>query len=191
MVKGLIGIWFAGIFAMAWKGVFDVEGLPLPILLAVAIPIATFLLWTGLSKSFREWISALDVRPLVLLHAFRMLGFAFIILYYYKIIPGSFALKAGLGDMVAAVWAWSLGTRLFQNRVHGTKELWAWNVFGVLDFAVALFFGIAGRTPIDGSTITTGDMGLFPQTLIPTFLVPFFVITHLVIFFHLFKSDKR
>jgi hypothetical protein len=94
-------------------------------------------------------------------------------------IPASFALPAGIGDIVVGVTAFIL--------VVGFREIPRWGVLlvitiGALDFLSAFFFGF---TSFEGPAQLFADgfdnqTNLFPTGLIPIFLVPYAISFHVL-----------
>ena len=184
-----VGIaWFLVVTAMALTNSFDaaVGERPLLILFAVTAPVLIFSLsYLGIT-AFRQWVLALDMRHLILLHSWRMVGMGFVFLYFHDRLPALFALPAGLGDAMAAVGAIFLGIAMYESPESvSRRRILAWNTFGLADFVIAVSLGVMTRTDevlhISGS-VGSETMGVFPLALIPAFAVPFYVITHLVIF---------
>jgi hypothetical protein len=150
---------------------------PLPILLAVVVPLAAFLVWMGISPGFRRFVLSLDPRVLTLMHAWRLGGFAFLTLYTYGILPGLFALPAGLGDM--AIGATAPFIALGWMGASHRRAFLRWQVLGILDLVVAVsmgaltsFFAPVGPRPF--------AMSVLPLSLIPTFAVPLLLILHII-----------
>lgn len=183
--------WFALILATALSGGFyasDGER-PLTLLLAIALPVVVFGIAYSSSRDFREWALALDMRRLILLHSWRMIGIGFVFLYFYDRLPAVFAFPAGIGDAMTAVAALFLGIALYENASAITaNRVFLWNTFGLVDFFVAIATGVLART---GDVLhfaghpASDIMGDFPLAMIPGFAVPFFMITHLIIYMQL------
>ena len=180
--------WFLLAAAISLAGGFDaaVGEKPVAILLAIAAPILTFWLAYARVPAFRKWLLGLDMRHLILLHSWRMIGMGFVFLYFHDLLPALFALPAGLGDAMAAVGAIFLAIALYDNAsAVSRKRIFAWNTFGLVDFIVAVSMGVLTRTGevfhISGAA-GSEIMGIFPLALIPAFGVPFYIITHLVIY---------
>src|SRR5215472_8524186 len=80
---------------------------PLPILFGLATPLALFFgAYFGWS-AFREFILGADLRLVTAIQGWRWAGLGFLSLYAHGVLPGLFALPAGLGDMAigfAAPW---------------------------------------------------------------------------------------
>ena len=78
---------------------------PIPLAVAIAAPLLLFFGWLRLSRVFREFIYALDLRLVVAMQGWRWAGLGFLSLYAHKVLPAVFALPAGLGDMAVGLTA--------------------------------------------------------------------------------------
>ena len=177
--------WFLLIVSLGAVGAFSGPPgkPPLPIAIAFAAPVALFLAWMRLSRSFREFVSSLDLRLVVGMQAWRFAGLGFFFLYAHKVIPAVLAVPAGLGDMAVAVTApWMVLALLHNPGLATGRAFVRWNLLGILDFVVAMGIGALGAMFATGRTgeISTAPMVMLPQLLIPAFLVPFFFILHIV-----------
>ena len=179
LTLGLIAAWFAFSFAASTQHLYVTKAPnpPLPILLAVVVPIAIFLLWIGISPEFRRFVFSLDPRTLTLLHAWRLGGFTFLTLYAYGILPGLFALPAGLGDMAVGATAPFVALRLADSN-HRTTFL-RWQTLGILDLVVAVSMGGLVSFLAPGGPRPFA-MSVLPLSLIPTFAVPLLLIFHII-----------
>jgi hypothetical protein len=181
-----LGAWFVLILAIGATGALSPVGGGAPALgLTVVLPIATLVWAYRALPSVRHAMAATPLPALIGLHAIRVLGFAFIILYAEGRLPAPFAPSAGWGDVfmgaTALPLAWAV-TR-FGARVRPLVVLW--NALGVADLVVALTLGPLSAPgplqvfvgPPDSSPMTT-----LPWLIIPGFLVPILLFTHIVIF---------
>ena len=179
LTLGLIAAWFAFSFVASTQHLYVTRASnpPLPILLAVVMPIAVFLVWIGISPEFRRFVFSLDPRTLTLLHAWRLGGFTFLTLYAYGILPGLFALPAGLGDMAIGATAPFVALRLASPN-HRTTFL-RWQALGILDLVVAVSMGglVSFLAPVGPRPFA---MSVLPLSLIPTFAVPLLLILHII-----------
>ncbi len=150
---------------------------PLPLLLAVLIPISVFSAWYLRSKPFREFILSLDPRTLTLVQSWRIAGYAFVVLYAYRILPGIFALPAGWGDIFIGATALPIAARLAAQRRRTSFILW--QILGMTDLVTAVSTGALARF-IAPQEISTQPMTMLPLSLIPTFAVPLFFILHII-----------
>ena len=190
VVTALIAAWFGAVLAASLTGTFEVPAgeLPLPILTALAIPLALFATGYRFLPSFRDFVLHLDLRPLILLHAFRTVGAGFLLLAAFDVLPLAFSIPAGVGDLIAAAGALVVGVALYTPRGLSRRWLTRWNSFGIADFIVAVatgtLSGTGGLLHFNGS-VSSDAMGSFPLVLIPAFFVPLFLITHLIVLIHL------
>jgi len=178
--------WFAAALAASLAGAFatPADQPPVATLAAVILPIAAFVGLYNSLPAFRSLVLGLDLRPLVLLHAFRTVGLGFIFVAALGGLPWVFAIPAGLGDAAAAVGALVVGLALFSRAGASRQFIGAWNAFGLADFIVAVVIGTLARS--GGSLHFAGTppsdaLGVFPVALIPAFAVPLYVITHLIV----------
>jgi hypothetical protein len=185
LTAGLIAVWFLSALVASAFHVFKTpaDKPPLPLLLAVLIPIAVFWVWYGTSKSFKAYVLSLNPRTLTIIHSWRIAGFVFLVLYTYGILPGVFALPAGWGDIAIGATALLVGTKL--STARHKKSFIAWQLLGVTDLVTAITLGAAGRfiapQELAGPHgITTSPMTVLPLSLIPTFAVPFLLILHII-----------
>ncbi len=178
---GLITAWF--VLALAASALHLFQGPPgrppLGILLAVLIPIAVFSGWYLRSGTFRTWVLSLDPQALTRLHAWRVVGFSFVVLYAYDLLPGMFALPAGWGDVAIGLTAYSAAALV--KAPNQRNKFIVWHLLGVLDLVLAIFLGAASGF-IHPHGINAGPMTLLPLSLIPGFGVPFFLILHTISF---------
>ncbi len=176
---GLIAAWFVFALSAGALHVFktDPNLPPLALGLAALTPIVVFLLWFGTSAGFRQFVLSLNPRTLTLVHSWRIAGFTFLALYAAGLLPGVFALPAGLGDIAIGATAHLAVTKLanFSRR----RGFILWQVLGILDLVVAIMLGTTARL-IDPNGVSTGVMNVLPMSLIPTFAVPLLIILHVI-----------
>lgn len=187
-VAAVLAVWFALILALGAGGAFATPPgmLPLPIAIGVTAPVIVFLGAYWVSRRFREFVLAADLRLITGIQAWRAAGFGFLALYAYGVLPGLFALPAGLGDIAIGVTApWIILALIRQPGFATSKTFLVWNLLGLLDLVVAVSTGALGSglaTGIAGE-ITTRPMGELPLLLIPAYLVPVFIMLHLTALF--------
>jgi hypothetical protein len=179
LTAGLIVAWFIVSLTASARHIFlsDPARPPLPLGLAVVIPIGLFLIWYAASKSFRQFVLNLNPRTLTLVHSWRLAGFAFLALYSYGILPGLLALPAGWGDIAIGVTA-PFAALSLANPSH-RKSFILWQVLGVLDLVSAVALGTSARL-IEPHGVATNAMLVLPMSLIPTFAVPLLLILHII-----------
>jgi hypothetical protein len=194
-----LAVWFALVFVLGAGEVFVTPGgaPPLALLMTLTTPIIAFLAAFGLSRSFREFVLAADLRLMTGIQAWRIGGFSFLALYTYGVLPGYFAWPAGLGDMAIGVTApWLLVALIRQPGFAASKTFVAWQVFGILDLVVAVGLGAFGPRllAVDAAgAAATAPMAHLPLALVPAFFVPAFIILHLAALFQArrFAGERR
>jgi len=128
--------------------------------------VARYYFWPAL----RNRPGAEALKAILLLHAFRFIGLAFLVPGVVSVeLPAAFARPAAYGDFTAALLALlalaALGSRA------GTVLAWAFNIFGTADLLFAFYQG--SRTALPE---TPGRLGAAYFIVIG--LVPLLLITH-------------
>jgi hypothetical protein len=180
-----LGIWFLLVVSLGMAGAFlgPPGQPPLPIGMAVSLPLLLFWALMRLSPSFREFVLSLDLRLIVGMQAWRWAGFGFLTLYAHKLLPAVFAFPAGLGDMAIGVTApWLVLALSRQPDFVVSKAFIRWNLLGMLDLVVAVGIGTMSAMLTTGAPgeISTAPMATLPLLLVPAFLVPLFLMLHIV-----------
>jgi hypothetical protein len=175
--------WFLLVVSLGAVGAFVARPgtPPLGIAIGVSTPLLLFFAWLRLSQSFRDFLLSLDLRFIAGIQAWRWAGLGFLSLYAYNVLPGIFALPAGLGDMAIGFTApWIILGLVRQPDFAAGAAFIRWNVLGILDLVVALTIGTVTATLSTGAPgeITTAPMATLPLLLIPAFLVPLFLMLH-------------
>src|SRR5262245_17537890 len=135
--------------------------------------VAARYLWPALSIQPR----ARALQPLLVLHSFRFIGLAFLVLGGFSPdLPAPFGSPAAYGHLVGAVLA-LLALAALQSRL-GIVLVWVFNLWGSADLLYACYQGV-GPAP--------GQLGA--AYFIPTVVVPLLLITHGLVFWLLLKRD--
>jgi hypothetical protein len=140
-----------------------------------------FFITLWLSRSFREFILSIDLRLITGIQAWRFAGLGFLALYASNVLPGGFALPAGLGDMAIGITApWVVAALTRQPSFAASMSFRVWNLLGILDLVTAVSDGALNSVLATGAPgqITTGPMAQLPLALIPVYLVPLFFMLH-------------
>jgi hypothetical protein len=175
--------WFLLVVSLGSVGAFVARPGTPPIGFAIGVgaPLLLFFTWLRISKSFRDFVLSLDLRLIAGIQAWRWAGLGFLSLYAYNVLPGIFALPAGLGDMAIGFTAPWIILALVRRPDFATSAAFIrWNVLGILDLVVALTIGTLTAALSTGAAgeITTAPMATLPLLLIPAFLVPVFLMLH-------------
>lgn len=114
------------------------------------------------------------LRPVLLLHAFRYVGLAFLVPGVVSPdLPDAFARPAAYGDLVTSLLA-LLAIATLKSPL-GNVIVWVFNIVGTVDLLNAFYQG--NRL---GIGITPGLQGA--AYFIPTVLVPLLLVTHALVF---------
>jgi hypothetical protein len=182
-VTVVLGVWLVLVIVLGADGAFVAPPKMPPLAFGVAVvgPVVLFFAWLWLSKSFREFVVSLDLRLIAAIQAWRWAGLGFLPLYTYKVLPGVFALTAGLGDMAVGVVApWIVLALVRRPGFAASASFIRWNLLGILDLVVAVSLGTLSSLFATGAAgeVTSAPMETLPLLLIPAFLVPLFLMLH-------------
>jgi hypothetical protein len=182
-VIAVLAVWFVLIVSLGATGAFlGRRGTP-PFAMAIGVgaPLLLFFAWLRLSLSFREFILSLDLRLIASMQAWRWGGLGFLSLYAHHVLPGMFALPAGLGDMAIGMTApWMALALTRQPAFAASAAFVRWNALGILDLVVAVSLGALSVTLATGAQgeISSAPMASLPLLLIPAYFVPIFLMLH-------------
>jgi hypothetical protein len=160
-------------------GPVPVNLLPFILLLAVL-----FGSWFLLPQT-RHALLSVPLPALVAVHAGRVGGLFFLILYFDGRLSAPFAPAAAIGDIITGAVALLLVPVLAFG--FELRSLWlkVWNAFGALDLAVAITLAVlsAPGTPFRVFTEGPGTqlMGMLPWIFVPAMLVPIDLLVHFTI----------
>ncbi len=181
----LLLVQFTGAYVIGTEQLLtnDSSSLFLPIGITVVIPVALFLAAYGLSPRFERFVLAQDLRTLTMMQHWRVMGFTFLLLYSFNVLPALFAWPAGLGDVAVGLAAIVVIARMDRDPDYALSSRFVrFHLLGLLDFAVAVATSAlaAGAFPsLIPNGITSAPMDVWPLNLFPSFIVPAFIILHL------------
>lgn len=179
LTPGLIAGWFLFALSASALHVFENESnrVGLAVALAALTPIVVFSLWFAASEKFRQFALSLNPRTLTFVQSWRILGFIFVLLQAYGVLPAVFALPAGYGDMAigatASLVAWKLASPGHR------RSFILWHGLGIADLVMAVSLGTTARL-LSPRGASMAAMTVLPLSLVPTFLVPLFLILHVI-----------
>src|SRR6266540_3653005 len=136
LVAAVLAIWLALVILLGANGAFvrPPEVPPLPILLGATVPVIVFLTAYRGSGAFRALVLAADLRLLTAIQGWRAGGLGFLALYAHGVLPGLFAVPAGLGDIAIGVTApWVMLALLRRPAFAISHRFQIWNLLGILD----------------------------------------------------------
>jgi hypothetical protein len=127
-------------------------------------------LWPALQRRSR----ADALRLILVLHAFRFVGLAFLVPGVVSPhLPEAFARPAAYGDLATAILA-LIAIAALSSRM-GTTMVWVVNIVGTVDLLSAFYEG--ART---GLALDPGQQGVL--YFVPTLGVPLLLVTHVLVF---------
>lgn len=137
--------------------------------------------WHYIWPALRERPSSENLKPILLLHAFRFLGLAFVVPGVVSPeLPAAFAQPVAYGDFISAILALlslaTLGTR------SGTVATWVFSIFGTADLLFAFYLGGRISLPANPGLLGAGYFILAAY-------VPLLLITHGLAFRILLRSE--
>jgi len=160
-----LSAWFGIAFALAQAGTPSLPLFGLRVvapLLVGAVALAAF-------EPLRRLVTDPELRSsLTAVQTYRVFGGVALFLLALHALPPLFAIPAGTGDVLTGLTAIWAARSLRAGRIGRAV---AWNLFGLLDLAVALTTGVASGS---------GALAVFPLVLIPTFGVPLSILLHAV-----------
>lgn len=183
----LLGVWFVLAAAAGMSGIFAAgpDQLARPVMLSIAAPMALFFGAYAGSRQFRRFILGRDIRFITMMQSWRVIGFAFLPLYAYEVLPGFFAWPAGLGDLAIGLSAPLVVLALMRRPDYASSRAFiVWNLLGLFDFAVAAGTSILASGAVAGlisGSVTSAPMEVWPLILFPAFGVPLFMMLHLTV----------
>jgi hypothetical protein len=190
-------LWLAVVWNLAVSGAFQpipgVARLPrLPIAIFAPVIIGLFVVLR--SKSIAAFLDATPGSWLIALQVYRIFGGIFIVNWANGAAPGIFAWPAGIGDMLTGITALPVALLLASGTASARRAAMAWNIFGLLDFAVAITMGTLsspGPLQLFGFEIPTALVGTYPIVMIPAFTVPSSILLHALSIRQLRRIERR
>jgi hypothetical protein len=178
-IAGLaLAAWLAVTAAAAASGLYATD----PWLgIGVAVPLVLGLLALRLPTITTVLSNADATAALAAVQILRVVGGVFLALLVLHRLPPSFALPAGIGDVLVGLLAPGVAYALWRRPSRRPLGI-AFNTLGLLDLVVAIPLGLLhapGQLQLIVTEPTTAIMGLFPMALIPTFVVPLAIVCHI------------
>jgi hypothetical protein len=177
-------LWLALIWGSAINGVFRGPVAPLPLLpFAIFLPVIIGTPIMLLSKRMGQVLDAMPAGWLIALQTYRVFGSVFLIGWARGLVPGVFALPAGIGDVITGLLAVPVAISLAAGTPDARKAAVAWNVFGLLDFAIAVSIGLMiapGPMQVIVPSIPNATGGIYPNVMVPAFAVPSSILLHVL-----------
>jgi hypothetical protein len=175
-------LWFAVAWSAAINGVFITGASPLPLLpSAIFLPVIIGAPLLLLSKRVGQVLDAMPASWLVALQVYRVFGSWFLAAWLRGVAPEVLALPAGTGDVLTGLFAVPAAVAAATGTAQGRRAAMIWNIFGLVDFAIAITMGIVtrpGRFQLIVPSLPSFNAGAYPDVLVPAFVVPSSILLH-------------
>lgn len=120
------------------------------------------------SKRIGEALGAMPTSWLIGLQVYRVFGGIFLVGWVRGVTPGVFALPAGVGDANTGLLALPVAYYLASRNGDAMRSAIAWNIFGLIDFTIAVGIGLAiapGPLQLIVPSIPNAGAELYPTVL--------------------------
>ena len=182
-----MALWFIGVLWLGAPGTIDTSMLGA----AVLIPVAVFSVIGFGSLTWRGCLQSAPLPALIALHAIRLLGVLFVLLFAAKRLPAPFAPVAGWGDIIIGATALPIALWVARDPDTARGPLLVWNGLGLADLVTAVTLGALsapGAIRLFFGDPSSALIASLPWILIPCFLVPSLSFVHLVVFYRTLKA---
>lgn len=174
-VGAVVFLWIATVLIAAQSGALSYIYLPaVSLIVGATIVFPTF--WYVCSQSLQAWVRQVGQRRIVAFHVWRIP--AAILFCYFGLqgeLPTIFWVLAGVGDLIAGVYALSLTVQRRRTIVNYRR----FHIVGFADFVMAVGTGLTCTVLQDPKIVT---ITVLPMALIPLFGVGISGASHLVSF---------
>jgi hypothetical protein len=187
-------LWFAVAWSAAVNGAFLTGVSAFPALpLAIFLPLIIGAPLLLLSKRVGQVLDAMPANWLVALQLYRVFGCWALAFWLRGVLPGVFAVPAGMGDLLTGLFALPAAIAVATGTAQGRRVAILWNMFGLLDFVVAIAMGMItapGRFQLIVPSVESIGAGAYPGVLTPAFVVPSSILLHVLSLRQLRRRSK-
>jgi hypothetical protein len=178
--------WFLAALGASVSGLLQTgpSSAPIPIGVALLAPLILGVLAYARSARFRRLLLGIDLRWLIGVQLWRIAGAEFLLYYAHHELPASFALPAGIGDVLVGLAAPFVAVLAASGTSTARRTVIGWCVVGIADLVVAVTMGVLnapGTFGLLAGEVTTAPMLALPLSLIPTFFVPLSILLHVIV----------
>lgn len=182
IVRLALWLWFAAAIAGGYYLLLQrLTPIALPVIIAGLAALAFYLYFR--LPGLRDWLDDINPLCLVQLHLTRFFGVYFIYLFYRGDLPYAFAVPAGIGELIVALFAVGL-IAIPRDPPTQRHYLTRWNLIGLIDIILVTVSAarIYAAHPAQLRALTH-----LPLSLLPLFLFPLLIATHVIIFARLLR----
>jgi hypothetical protein len=189
---GLSLLWMVATAIVGTLGLYEYQrdAFHLMIIVTVALPSVVFLLLFMFSLEMRKWTQSLNLAMLTLPHAWRTVGYTFLVLWFYKILPAGFAAPAGFGDFTVAILAPFVAVALWYGWKNSVRYAVWFHILGAVDLVLAIVTGTSAFGVLPENIHIVDPLTAFPMVIIPTVFVPLLLMSHFMVFCKVMLDKK-
>ena len=186
VVTTAIAAWFLVALGSSMFGLLQAgpSSLPIPIGMALVVPLLLGGLGYAQSGRFRQLLLGVDLRWVIGVQLWRVVGEIFLLGYARNELPASFAIPAGTGDVLVGLAAPFVAVLAGSGTLAARRIVIGWCVVGIADLVVAVTMGVLnapGSLGLLAGDVTTAPLLVLPLSLIPAFFVPLSILLHIVV----------
>jgi hypothetical protein len=177
-------LWLGYASALALSGVLYRNSLPPRVMMFITLPLFVILFaFVGNTRLYKQLLRSAALESLIFMHVFRFVGVFFFLLYFYNVVDPDFAVSAGLGDIITAIFAIPVARAVAQKRSWAIKAVVVWNIVGILDILTLLTIATLGAIRSVGAGVQGGgEMTMFPFVWFPAFAPATILFLHAGVF---------
>lgn len=186
-----LAVWFVLDYGLAQSGVFDpspfgarrIQPLVPNMAIGMSLPLLAGIAVIFMSRRLAEVLDRLPQSWLVGIQLYRVVGGIFLYLYGSSLLPGVFALPAGIGDVLVGLAALPVAYAVARGYTGARGLVIAWNIAGIGDLVVAVSIGFLsspGRYQVLAYDAPNTLIGAYPLVMIPLFVVPLSILLHVI-----------
>ena len=174
--------WFAVAAIMGMEGFFTKVTSLIPNIGSMFLPI---LIGAGLllsSTTMQKIVNGMPPHWIIGMQTSRLMGYAFLVLYSMQLMPGEFAIPAGVGDIIVGITAPIVAYLYAIKKPYSKNLAIAWNFIGLGELCLAIILGfLTSPTPYQLLALDLPNdlLFMFPVVLVPAFAVPLSILFHL------------
>lgn len=180
----LVGAWLLVDVVLGAAGAFEASPdnyVPL-IAIGIAAPIGVGVWLLGRAGPMGDYLRSFPTSWLVGVQLYRAVGAIFLLGWALGVMPGTFALPAGIGDVAVGLVAPFVALRIHRADPGAHRAAITWNLVGLADLVIAVTLGFL-TSPSPFQLLADGDpnslISRFPLVLVPVFAVPLSILFHI------------
>lgn len=179
-----VALWIVLAYTLSARGFFSAPRPgSVPAIGYSLVPLAIGYLAFLTIRSVRVVLDEIPLHWMTGLQLYRALGVVFLVEWMLGVLPGTFALPAGIGDIAIGLAAPFVAARLERRSPNARELAILWNVLGIADLVVALATGVLttpGPLHLLALDSPSRALTMLPLVLVPTIGVPFSILLHLI-----------